>query len=728
MAPKRAAGDGAAAAARAGKRPRGAAAASGSSAPEPPPSPSRKRFRSIMIVVLFFIRPKGRSCTDDSAPPISPSRIQRIETELGLVRRDLGQVRGLLVRQHECMMNLIRALTSKVDNITGPSPNHHNHERLGIEATNQDRASAEAEELVTNEGDGKSTSTRLRFLDCRMKSPIYHGKEIKSESNEPIKIGIFDGNGMIKSGPLSKAKVEIVALEGSFPYDASDSWTAKEFDKHRASGRYGKGDVLEGEGTSVKLKKGECNLHNIRFREGSCRARKGKFIVGARVCDGQAIGGRVQEAVMDPVVVQDRRNEHNGKSHPPNLDDGVYRLEKISINGEYRKRLEKENIFTVEHFLKALHKDDDNLARILNIKKKCRDWDKMVKHAQECCLEGKRLLKSYRCAERNVVMFFNCVHHIVGAKFGSCYIACDMFSPSQQVLVDQLKRHAYDQLDGLNEDHVMTDNIPMPIDVDADAGAGTSCMPSATQQTVPGPRFAVHQVGATPAIEVLSPHAPTEPLCMNANNAPGPSSSTNPYSQHNYQAYNTQNVLPIGGIIAAEGLGLGLNESPCAIANNGPRSSFSVPDHLGTQNYQGQEQQFSDFLTDLCAQAFSFGGTDMMDMPPFNPREDDESSFLQHQADTNNYVEMQSILWQDNDTFQASTSTHTNMASAHINMALTPLQLTNLGAPGAALIGQRQAPLPNNGTAGAPESVQQQALSPQPWYPWQGNMPRTNPS
>lgn len=265
-------------------------------------------------------------------------------------------------------------------------------------STNQERTNAEAEGLVANEREGKGASIRLRF-HSEMKPPVYHEDEIKS-----ISIGIYDGDAMIKSGPFSKLKVEVLALEGSFPHDSQGRWTPEEFHEHRAYGRDGKGNVLAGKGTNAQLINGECHLGSIRFREGSCRARNGMYIIGARVCDGQAVGGRVQEGVMNPVVVQDRRNKcrfstiriisfllhwtcnyvqyssddvtekllcvhvslsaDNGKSYPPNLADEVYRLENIAINGEYRRRLNDQKIYTVEDFLKALHKDEEELAKV----------------------------------------------------------------------------------------------------------------------------------------------------------------------------------------------------------------------------------------------------------------------------------------------------------------------------------------------------------------------------
>jgi hypothetical protein len=53
----------------------------------------------------------------------------------------------------------------------------------------------------------------------------------------------------------------------------------------------------------------------------------------------------------------------NEKRHPPELDDEVYRLEEISKDGTYRKRLDKAQIFTVRDFLKALNKDANKLRK-----------------------------------------------------------------------------------------------------------------------------------------------------------------------------------------------------------------------------------------------------------------------------------------------------------------------------------------------------------------------------
>ncbi|KAF0887767.1 hypothetical protein E2562_003999 [Oryza meyeriana var. granulata] len=362
----------------------------------------------------------------------------------------------------------IESLSHKVDQITPSQPSHCSHQQPMHEVNKE---GTNAEELATNEDEAKSTCVQLRFPN-EMKPPIYHDDEIKAENNEVIRIGIFNGDH------------DQVRL--SF----------------EACGRDRRGNVLAGKRT-VQLINGEVSLGTIKFREGSCRARGGKFILAARVCNGGAkTGVKVQEAVMMPVVVQDRRNKSNGKSHPPKLNDKVHRLEEIAINGIYCKRFAEKGIENVEDFLKALNKDPDNLANILHIKKESKAWEKMVTHARECSLDGKNELKSYQDGEqRNVVFFFNCVHFLVGARFDDGYIASDKLNSAQKFIVDKLKEKAYQLLDGLPFDHIMEGDIPILNPMNANAGG----------------HHGSYQVQGTEAVVCLD-HAQIEPSIANSNN------------------------------------------------------------------------------------------------------------------------------------------------------------------------------------------------------------------
>jgi hypothetical protein len=56
----------------------------------------------------------------------------------------------------------------------------------------------------------------------------------------------------------------------------------------------------------------------------------------------------------------------NEKRHPPSLDDELYRLEEISRDGVYHRRLKEVKINKVEDFLKALNEDSNKLRGVKN--------------------------------------------------------------------------------------------------------------------------------------------------------------------------------------------------------------------------------------------------------------------------------------------------------------------------------------------------------------------------
>ncbi|CAL4898754.1 unnamed protein product [Urochloa decumbens] len=477
---------------------------------------------------------------------------------------------------------------------------------------------------------------------------------------------------MIKSGLLSKVKIEILALEGDFPYYASDSWTAKEFDQHRANCRDGNGNVLVGEGKTVQLINGECDLGSIKFREGSSRSHKGMFIIGARVRDGERTGVRIQEAIMKPVVVQVSRNKENEKSYPPKPDHEVHRLEAIAKNGKYRKRLEKKSIITVQDFIRALNKDPDNLASILQIEKKRKAWEKMTRHASECHLEGMHKLKSYCCMEGNVVLFFDCLHYLVGATFDGCYTVSEKFSPAQQALVDELKKSAYNQIDALPENHVMSNNIPVVIHMDTICGscASPSIMSRTTHQNSSS-RLPGHQAVGIAAVKGLS-NAQIEPSCAVANNDPG-------QSTHNYQDSRLSNQ---------EQLPTGAHDNLCHPPLGHPNSFVEATEDLFGYEDSGYGHLLHPAYSINCA-----AGLDQME--------------IQRQ-----------LLWPGNDSFGALTSTGTNMT-------MTPRHLASANAPTSAqdsMASQIQAPFPNNGASETSTSAQPNIPSEQ-WPQCQGNMP-----
>ncbi|EEE52541.1 hypothetical protein OsJ_34770 [Oryza sativa Japonica Group] len=150
-----------------------------------------------------------------------------------------------------------------------------------------------------------SDDYRLQFTS-NLESPLFTGCQIKLE----VRMINSDGN-VIKSGPLSSAKIELLVLRDDFACDVVGNCTTEQLDEKEVKTRDGHISVLKGV-VARRLVEGTCSFPGIQFREGSLRRT---FTIAARVNRNEATGGhRVQEAFMGPVVVQTNRNKQfNGK-------------------------------------------------------------------------------------------------------------------------------------------------------------------------------------------------------------------------------------------------------------------------------------------------------------------------------------------------------------------------------------------------------------------------------
>jgi len=486
-------------------------------------------------------------------------QIDGLRHEVARGNRQIDSLCHEVVRGHR----EIEILRNEVGRLTHPCSNCHADQHARLEL-NQEQA-------TTN---GSNTNIRLLFQNG-LKLPIYTDEHVTSENNAAIKLAMFQGDNVVTSGALSGAKVEILVLRCEFSNKCRDNWTEDDFDKHIMQGRDGQDLVL---GTEW-LTNGEVELSKIRFKEGSCRK---KVIIAARVCKSEKTSGRVQEAIMKPVLVLDRRNKPNEKRHPPGLDDELYRLEEISRDGVYHRRLQDAKIYKVEGFLKALNEDSNKLRRILKMEKQQNSWSRLTKHARECVLEDRQELKRYQSEEGNVVLFFNCVHSLIGAAFPHEYIACERFDTAQKALANKWKRHAYDKLEGISPDFILKGNVPEPISSSTDVAAAPSIL----------------LVGASPPIFSANQLSPYQ----------GTGAAQNlPYSKHVmgpiYPTTNCDPTIPEGlnthlcqGSGAAENLPQEehVRGSIYPITNCGP--IVTDRDDLNTrycQDLHGQQQTFS---------------------------------------------------------------------------------------------------------------------------------------
>ncbi|EEC68587.1 hypothetical protein OsI_36935 [Oryza sativa Indica Group] len=353
-------------------------------------------------------------------------------------------------RSLESLTGRIDTLTHEVGQIKQSNPNHHANEHYRSEA-NQDAAG------FAHYGE----AVELRFLN-KLKPRLYYTQEkITAEDGTAIQIALFKDNQIVKSGPLSSARIEFVALEGDFNDVAPENWTEYMFNQNIA--RSPKGPVLGGV-CQIKLKNGEASPSGISFVVPSSKSRSGMFILAARVHSSDKAGFRIMEALMNPVEVQVYRNKANKNSDTPKLKDDVYHLKGISKKGTRFDWLKHNGINTVEDMLKALNKNEKKIrTECFKLNKSSKDWKEIVKHARKCDLEGNCNLKSYRVEEKHVVLFFNCVHDLVGAQFHDGYVTKDNFNSDQQDAVNCLKKQAYDALDDIAFDDKMKDNYPVSL-------------------------------------------------------------------------------------------------------------------------------------------------------------------------------------------------------------------------------------------------------------------------
>ncbi|XP_062025535.1 calmodulin-binding protein 60 A isoform X1 [Rosa rugosa] len=289
----------------------------------------------------------------------------------------------------------------------------------------------------------ESRILKLQFLNS-LSLPVFTGARIEGEESSSIQVALIDcfTGQIVKSGPESAAKVEIVVLEGDFDGEEGDNWTPEEFKNNIVREREGKKPLLTGEAV-INLNDGVVSVSEISFTDNSSWTRSRRFRLGARVVDNFD-GTRVREAKTESFIVRDHRGELYKKHHPPSLLDEVWRLEKIGKDGAFHKRLTRENIRTVKDFLTLLFINPPRLRHILGTGMSTKMWEVTVEHAQTCILDKRIYLYCPPSSQQRTGVVFNVVGQVTYLLLECEYIPLSKLSETQKVDAQNLVLSAFE--------------------------------------------------------------------------------------------------------------------------------------------------------------------------------------------------------------------------------------------------------------------------------------------
>ncbi|XP_066360247.1 calmodulin-binding protein 60 B-like isoform X2 [Miscanthus floridulus] len=299
---------------------------------------------------------------------------------------------------------------------------------------------------------------QLMFLNGL--KPVYTMTKLESDDGTALKVAIVERlensrPNIVRYGPLSSSRVEVVVLHGNFNAKNEESWSPEEFKKHIVSGREKSAQLLTGN-LALKLNGGEAVLENATFTDNSSFTSTKMFRLGLRLVNSS--GERVLEGITKPFRVKERRVEGFEKHYPPMLEDEVWRLKKIGKIGANHQALSDNGIHSVQEFLRAYMKDEQKLIKIFN-KMPQSTWKSIIEHAMTCKVGDSLYL--YEVQDKDAGLFFDEIYQLVGAKFGDCYKPIDQLNEIEKNLVEALKKGAYQNIDGLQPSYKMVNNYPV---------------------------------------------------------------------------------------------------------------------------------------------------------------------------------------------------------------------------------------------------------------------------
>lgn len=303
---------------------------------------------------------------------------------------------------------------------------------------------------------------RYQLVFLNELKPVYTLMKLEAKDGPGLKVAIverLENNQMriVRFGHLASAKVEVVVLHGNFNAKNEEQWTPEDFSKQIVCGREKSAQLLTGNLT-LKLNGGEALLENATFTDNSSFTSTKKFRLGLRLANNSE--DRVLEGITEPFRVKERRVEGFEKHYPPMLDDEVWRLEKIGRNGAHHQALTNSGVDTVQKFLQSYFTDEKKLFQTFS-KMSQAAWKTIISHAMTCEVGDDLCL--YEVKGNNVGLFFDAIYQLVGVKFGDSYKPINELDEIEQSAVETMKQLAYANISGIQYDHKMVNNYPVPL-------------------------------------------------------------------------------------------------------------------------------------------------------------------------------------------------------------------------------------------------------------------------
>ncbi|BAT79611.1 hypothetical protein LR48_Vigan04g047000 [Vigna angularis] len=291
---------------------------------------------------------------------------------------------------------------------------------------------------------------QLQFR-TRMPPHLFTGGKVEGEQGSAIHVVLMDPNtgSVVRVGPESVAKLNVVVLEGDFNEEVDDDWTKDHFEGHEVKERDGKRPLLTGD-LQVSLKEGVGTLGELTFTDNSSWIRSRKFRLGVKVAPGYCEEIRIREGKTEAFAVKDHRGELYKKHYPPALNDEVWRLDRIAKDGALHKKLIQAKIVTVEDFLRLLVREPQKLRSILGSGMSNRMWENTVEHAKTCVLGGK-LFVYYTDETDTAGIVFDHIYQLRGLIADGQFFSLESLTPNQKMSVDSLVKKAYDNWDQVVE-------------------------------------------------------------------------------------------------------------------------------------------------------------------------------------------------------------------------------------------------------------------------------------